>query len=128
MGSEPIDASAIGSSDGQGSDALNDTADAANNATVAALIKQLKHSFMRQCSARGSQLSDGQRQRVLIACMLLRDATIKPLDKATSALVSEKIMQASDCNWQPQAVFCDALMRPYVVPLPSTPPPHPPPP
>ena len=46
MGSEPIDASAIGSTDGQGSDALNDTADAANNATVAALIKELKHSFM----------------------------------------------------------------------------------
>ena len=111
----PIDASVTGSTDGQGSDALpvpNDVIEAAKNANALAFIKEFKHSFMTHCGARGSQLSGGQRQRVAIARMLLRNATINLLDEATSALdsTSEKIVQASDCTWQPPAVFCDALI------------------
>ncbi len=96
----PIDAAITGSTDGQGSNALvvpEDVVAAARNANALAFIKELTHSFMTHCGARGSQLSGGQRQRVAIARMLLRNATINLLDEATSALdsASEKIVQAS---------------------------------
>jgi ATP-binding cassette, subfamily B (MDR/TAP), member 1 len=98
----PIDAAVTGSTDGQGSSALvvpDDVIEAARNANALAFIKELKHSFMTHCGARGSQLSGGQRQRVAIARMLLRNATINLLDEATSALdsASEKIVQVIAC-------------------------------
>jgi ATP-binding cassette subfamily B protein len=62
---------------------------AAEAAQIADLIRSLPHGFDTVVGERGYRLSGGEKQRVAIARMLLKDPSIVILDEATSHLDSE---------------------------------------
>ena len=77
-------------------DATEQEVEAASRAAAVHLFaNELPHGMNTFLGQRGSRLSPGQKQRVLIARALLRDASILLLDEATSALdsITESLVQ-----------------------------------
>ena len=74
-----------------------DIVNAAKQANAHDFIKQLPHGYETHIGQRGIKLSAGQRQRLSIARVFLKDPPLIILDEATSALdnKSERAVQAS---------------------------------
>lgn len=70
--------------------------EAAEAASVHEFVKDLPQGYKTQVGERGTQLSQGQKQRIVIARALFRETPILILDEATSALDMEtekKVLQ-----------------------------------
>jgi ATP-binding cassette subfamily B protein len=70
---------------------------AARAAQIHDRILELEHGYDTMVGERGYRLSGGEKQRLAIARVLLKDPTVLILDEATSALdtVSERLVQAA---------------------------------
>jgi ATP-binding cassette, subfamily B, bacterial len=77
--------------------ALEDVQAAAKAAQIHDRILQLEHGYDTVVGERGYRLSGGEKQRMAIARVLLKDPRVLVLDEATSALdtVSERLVQAA---------------------------------
>ncbi|MGH2383563.1 MAG: ATP-binding cassette domain-containing protein, partial [Candidatus Limnocylindria bacterium] len=76
---------------------MEEIADAASAAAIHERIMELPDGYDTVVGERGYKLSGGEKQRVAIARVLLKDPRILILDEATSALdtVSERLIQAA---------------------------------
>jgi len=76
---------------------MNEIEDAARAAAIHERITELPEGYDTIVGERGYKLSGGEKQRVAIARVLLKDPRILLLDEATSALdtVSERLIQAA---------------------------------
>lgn len=70
---------------------------AAKKAHAHEFIESFEKGYETQVGQKGANLSAGQRQRIVIACAILRNAPIVIMDEATSALdsITEKNLKAS---------------------------------
>jgi ATP-binding cassette subfamily B protein len=77
--------------------ALEDVQAAARAAQIHDRIMELEHGYDTVVGERGYRLSGGEKQRMAIARVLLKDPRVLVLDEATSALdtVSERLVQAA---------------------------------